>query len=120
MNLVNPDLDQMKVQIWFVDKVADSVLNEIVWDFDRGFVHFPMINYSSNIRDDGFLSALSSDDAFSNDISGPSTHWHTDLMDHIYETYGITGAERNRIWGSLQGEIWEKTEEYWKSFTKDY
>ena len=114
-----PRLDE-SVDFGFIDKVTDSVLNEIVWDFDRGLVYFPMINYSASIRDDDFLSALSSDDAFSNDISGPNTTWHTDLMDHIYEIYAITGAERNRVWGSLQGEIWEKTEEYWDSFTREY
>jgi len=114
-----PRLDE-GIDLGFVDKVADSVLNEIVWDFDRGIVYFPMINYSASIRDDDFLSALASDDAFNSDIGSPNTIWHTDLMDHIYETYGITGGERNRIWGSLQGEIWEKTEEYWNSFTKDY
>jgi len=108
------------IDLGFVDKVADSVLNEIVWDFDRGLVYFPMINYSANIRNDDFLSPLSSDDPFSNDIGSPNTTWHTDLMDHIYKTYAITGAERNRIWGSLQGEIWDKTEEYWNSFTRDY
>tara|TARA_B100001769_G_C22100948_1_gene594311 strand:- start:851 stop:1525 length:675 start_codon:yes stop_codon:yes gene_type:complete len=108
------------VDLGFVDKVVDMVLREIVWDFDRGLVYFPMINYSASIRDDDFLSPLASDDAFNSDIGSPNTIWHTDLMDHIYETYGITGGERNRIWGSLQGEIWEKTEEYWNSFTKDY
>jgi hypothetical protein len=114
-----PRLDE-GIDLGFVDKVVDMVLREIVWDFDRGLVYFPMINYSASIRDDDFLSPLASDDAFNSDIGSPNTIWHTDLMDHIYETYGITGGERNRIWGSLQGEIWEKTEEYWNSFTKDY
>ena len=96
------------------------VLREIVWDFDRGFVYLPMINYSASIRDDDFLSAVVSDDAFTKDISAPNTNWHVNLMNHIENTYGITGSEWNSVWGSLQGEIWEKTEEYWDSFTRGY
>jgi len=114
-----PRLDE-SVDLGFVDKVTDIVLNEIVWDFDRGLVYFPMINYSASIRDDDFLSAVSADDAFTNDISSPNTNWHIDLMKHIEDTYAITGNEFNRVWGSLQGEIWEKTEEYWDSFTRGY
>ena len=114
-----PRLDE-SVDLGFVDKVTDMVLNEIVWDFDRGLVYFPMINYSASIRDDDFLSAVSADDAFTNDISSPNTNWHVDLMKHIEDTYAITGNEFNRVWGSLQGEIWEKTEEYWDSFTRGY
>jgi len=108
------------VDLGFVDKVTDMVLREIVWDFDRGLVYFPMINYSASIRDDDFLSAVVADDAFTNDISRPNTNWHVNLMDHIENTYGISGSEWNRVWGSLQGEIWEKTEEYWDSFTRGY
>ena len=114
-----PRLDE-SVDFGFIDKVTDRVLNEIVWDFDRGLVHFPMINYSSGIRDDGFLSAVVADDAFTKDISAPNTNWHVDLMKHIEDTYAITGSEWNSVWGSLQGEIWEKTEEYWDSFTRGY
>jgi len=114
-----PRLDE-SVDLGFVDKVTDMVLNEIVWDFDRGLVYFPMINYSASIRDDDFLSAVSADDAFTNDISSPNSNWHVDLMKHIEDTYAITGNEFNRVWGSLQGEIWEKTEEYWDSFTRGY
>lgn len=114
-----PRLDE-SVDLGFVDKVTDIVLNEIVWDFDRGLVHFPMINYSAGIRDDDFLSAVAADDAFTNDISSPNTNWHVDLMKHIEDTYAITGSEWNSVWGSLQGEIWEKTEEYWDSFTRNY
>ena len=114
-----PRLDE-SVDLGFVEKVTDIVLNEIVWDFDRGLVYFPMINYSASIRDDDFLSAVAADDAFTNDISSPNTNWHIDLMKHIEDTYAITGNEFNRVWGSLQGEIWEKTEEYWDSFTRGY
>lgn len=108
------------VDLAYIEKVTDRVLKEIVWDFERGIVYFPMINYSVGIRDDDFLSAVAADDAFTKDISSPNTNWHVDLMDHIEDMYGITGSEWNRIWGSLQGEIWEKTEEYWDSFTSGY
>ena len=108
------------VDLGYTDKIVDMVLREIVWDFDRGFVYLPMINYSASIRDDDFLSAVVSDDAFTKDISAPNTNWHVNLMNHIENTYGITGSEWNSVWGSLQGEIWEKTEEYWDSFTRGY
>jgi len=108
------------VDLGYVDKVVDMVLREIVWDFNKGLVYLPMINYSASIRDDDFLSAVVADDAFTKDISAPNTNWHVNLMDHIENTYGITGSEWNRVWGSLQGEIWEKTEEYWDSFTRGY
>ena len=108
------------VDLGYTDKIVDMVLREIVWDFDRGLVYLPMINYSASIRDDDFLSAVVADDAFTKDISAPNTNWHVNLMDHIENTYGITGSEWNSVWGSLQGEIWEKTEEYWDSFTKGY
>ncbi len=108
------------VDLGYTDKIVDMVLREIVWDFDRGLVYLPMINYSASIRDDDFLSAVVSDDAFTKDISAPNTNWHVNLMNHIENTYGITGSEWNSVWGSLQGEIWEKTEEYWDSFTKGY
>ena len=114
-----PRLDE-GIDLVYIEKVTDRVLKEIVWDFDKGIVYFPMINYSAGIRDDDFLSAVAADDAFTNDISSPNTNWHVDLMDHIEDMYGITGSEWNRIWGSLQGEIWEKTEEYWDSFTSGY
>ena len=114
-----PRLDE-SVDLGFVDKVTDIVLKEIVWDFDKGHVYFPMIDYTSHIRDDGFLAAVYSDDAFSLDFSEPNTNWHVDLMNHIEDNYAITGNEFNRVWGSLQGEIWEKTEEYWNSFTRGY
>lgn len=111
------------VDLGFVDKVVDSVLKEIVWDFDRGIVYFPMIDYSGFLSGDGdFLAPLNADDPFSNRFSEmyQNTNWHNDLMNHIEDTYGITGNEWNRVWGSLQGEIWEKTEEYWDSFPKGY
>ena len=114
-----PRLDE-GIDLAYVEKVTDRVLKEIVWDFDKGLVYFPMIDYSASIRDDDFLSAVSADDAFTNDISSPNTNWHVDLMNHIEDMYGISGSEWNRIWGSLQGEIWEKTEEYWDSFTRGY
>ena len=41
-------------------------------------------------------------------------------MKHIEDTYAITGNEFNRVWGSLQGGIWEKTEEYCDSFPEGY
>ena len=113
-----PRLDE-SVDLGFVDKVTDMVLNEIVWDFDRGLVHFPMINYSADIRDDDFLSAVNADDPFSNRFSG-DTRWHIDLMKHIEDIYAITGNEWGRVWGSLQGEIWDKTDKYWDSFTRGY
>ena len=113
-----PRLDE-SVDLGFVDKVTDMVLNEIVWDFDRGLVYLPMINYSASIRDDDFLSAVNADDPFSNRFSG-DTRWHIDLMKHIEDTYGITGNEWGRVWGSLQGEIWDKTDKYWDSFTRGY
>ena len=113
-----PRLDE-GIDLGFVNKVADSVLREIVWDFDRGLVYFPMIDYSADIRDDDFLSAVNADDPFSNRFSG-DTRWHIDLMKHIEDTYGITGNEWGRVWGSLQGEIWDKTDKYWDSFTRGY
>ena len=113
-----PRLDE-SVDLGFVDKVTDMVLNEIVWDFDRGLVHFPMINYTADIRDDDFLSAVNADDPFSNRFSG-DTRWHIDLMKHIEDIYAITGNEWGRVWGSLQGEIWDKTDKYWDSFTRGY
>ena len=113
-----PRLDE-SVDLGFVDKVTDIVLNEIVWDFDRGLVYFPMINYSADIRDDDFLSAVNADDPFSNRFSG-DTRWHIDLMKHIEDIYAITGNEWGRVWGSLQGEIWDKTDKYWDSFTRGY
>ena len=115
-----PRLDE-GIDLGFVDKVVDMVLKEIVWDFDRGLVYFPMIDYSASIRDDNFLVAINADDPFSNRFSERyETTWHNDLMNHIVKTYGITGNEWNRAWGSLQGEIWDKTEEYWNSFTSGY
>ena len=115
-----PRLDE-SVDLGFVDKVTDIVLREIVWDFDRGLVHFPMINYSADIRDDDFLSAVNADDPFSNRfIESGDTRWHIDLMKHIEDTYAITGNEWGRVWGSLQGEIWDKTDKYWDSFTRGY
>lgn len=118
-----PRLDE-GIDLGFVNKVADSVLREIVWDFDRGLVHFPMINYSSGIRDDSFLMGLDNDNP-SMEGSGsymgvPIDSWNTDLMKHIEDTYAISGSEYNIVWGSLQGEIWEKTNEYWDSFTSGY
>ena len=113
-----PRLDE-SVDLGFVDKVTDIVLREIVWDFDRGLVYFPMINYSADIRDDDFLSAVNADDPFSNRFSG-DTRWHIDLMKHIEDIYAITGNEWGRVWGSLQGEIWDKTDKYWDSFTRGY
>ena len=118
-----PRLDE-SVDFGFTDKVTDRVLNEIVWDFDRGLVHFPMINYSSGIRDDSFLMGLDNDNP-SMGLSGsymgvPIDSWTTDLMKHIEDTYAISGSEYNIVWGSLQGEIWEKTNEYWDSFTSGY
>lgn len=114
-----PRLDE-GIDLAYIEKVTDRVLKEIVWDFDRGIVYFPMINYSAGIRDDDFLSAVNADDAFTKDISSPNTNWHVDLMDHIEDTYAISGNEYNIVWGSLQGEIWEKTNEYWDSFTSGY
>jgi len=118
-----PRLDE-SVDFGFIGKVTDRVLNEIVWDFDRGLVHFPMINYSSGIRDDSFLMGLDNDNP-SMEGSGsymgvPIDSWNTDLMKHIEDTYAISGSEYNTVWGSLQGEIWEKTNEYWDSFTSGY
>lgn len=107
------------VDLGYTDKIVDMVLREIVWDFDRGLVYLPMINYSASIRDDDFLSAVNADDPFSNRFSG-DTRWHIDLMKHIEDTYGITGNEWGRVWGSLQGEIWDKTDKYWDSFTRGY
>ena len=115
-----PRLDE-SVDLGFVDKVVDSVLREIVWDFDRGIVYFPMIDYSAFLSGDGdFLAPLNADDPFSNRFSEmyQNTNWHNDLMNHIVNTYGITGNEWNRVWGSLQGEIWEKTEEYWDTYSR--
>lgn len=109
------------VDLGFVDKVVDSVLKEIVWDYDRGIVYFPMIDYSAFISGDGdFLAPLNADDPFSNRFSEmyQNTNWHNDLMEHIEDTYGITGNEWNRVWGSLQGELWEKTEEYWDTYSR--
>ena len=117
-----PRLDE-SVDLGFVDKVVDMVLKEIVWDFDRGIVYFPMIDYSGFISGDGdFLAPLNADDPFSSRFSEmyQNTNWHNDLMNHIEDTYGITGNEWNRVWGSLQGEIWEKTEKYWDSFPEGY
>ena len=117
-----PRLDE-GIDLGFVDKVVDSVLKEIVWDFDRGIVYFPMIDYSGFLRGDGdFLTTIDAKDPFSNRFSEmyQNTNWHNDLMNHIVNTYGITGNEWNRVWGSLQGEIWEKTEEYWDSFPEGY
>ncbi len=116
-----PRLDE-GIDLGFVDKVVDSVLKEIVWDFDRGLVYFPMIDYSAFLNGDGsFLAPLNADDPFSNRFSERyETNWHNDLMNHIVKTYGITGNEWNRVWGSLQGEIWDKTEEYWNSFPSGY
>lgn len=117
-----PRLDE-GIDLGFVDKVVDSVLKEIVWDFDRGIVYFPMIDYSGFLRGDGdFLTTIDAKDPFSNRFSEmyQNTNWHNDLMNHIVNTYGITGNEFNRVWGSLQGEIWEKTEEYWNSFPEGY
>ena len=115
-----PRLDE-GIDLGFVDKVTDMVLNEIVWDFDRGLVHFPMINYTADIRDDDFLSAVNADDPFSNRfIESGDTRWHIDLMKHIEDIYAITGNEWGRVWGSLQGEIWDKTDKYWDSFTRGY
>lgn len=114
-----PRLDE-SVDLGFVDKVVDSVLREIVWDFDRGLVYFPMIDYSGFLSGDGsFLAPLNADDPFSIRFSERyDINWHNDLMDHIVKTYGITGNEWNRVWGSLQGEIWEKTEEYWDTYSR--
>ena len=115
-----PRLDE-GIDLGFVDKVTDMVLNEIVWDFDRGLVYFPMIDYSGFLSGDGdFLAPLNADDPFSNRFSEKyqNTNWHNDLMNHIVKTYGITGNEWNRVWGSLQGEIWEKTEEYWDTYSR--
>ena len=117
-----PRLDE-GIDLGFVDKVVDMVLKEIVWDFDRGIVYFPMIDYSGFISGDGdFLAPLNADDPFSSRFSEmyQNTNWHNDLMNHIEDTYGITGNEWNRVWGSLQGEIWEKTEKYWDSFPEGY
>ena len=112
------------VDFGFIDKVTDRVLREIVWDFDRGLVHFPMINYSSGIRDDSFLMGLDNDNpSMEGDgsyMGVPIDSWNTDLMKHIEDTYAISGSEYNTVWGSLQGEIWQKTNEYWDSFTSGY
>jgi len=67
------------VDLGYVDKVVDMVLREIVWDFNKGLVYLPMINYSASIRDDDFLSAVVADDAFTKDISAPNTNWHVNL-----------------------------------------
>ena len=114
-----PRLDE-SVDLGFVDKVVDMVLKEIVWDFDRGLVYFPMIDYSAFLSGDGdFLAPLNADDPFSNRFSERyEINWHNDLMNHMVKTYGITGNEWNRVWGSLQGEIWEKTEEYWDTYSR--
>ena len=115
-----PRLDE-GVDLGFVDKVADRVLKEIVWDYDRGFVYFPMIDYSANIRDDDFLAPLMSDDPFSIHFRERNeTSWHDDLMKHVEDIYGITGNEWNRVWGSLQGELWDKHVDYWNTFTGGY
>ena len=115
-----PRLDE-GVDLGFVDKVADRVLKEIVWDFDRGFVYFPMIDYSANIRDDDFLAPLMSDDPFSIHFRERNeTSWHDDLMKHVEDIYGITGNEWNRVWGSLQGELWDKHVDWWNTFTSGY
>lgn len=115
-----PRLDE-GVDLGFVDKVADRVLKEIVWDYDRGFVYFPMIDYSANIRDDDFLAPLMSDDPFSIHFRERNeTSWHDDLMKHVEDIYGITGNEWNRVWGSLQGELWDKHVDWWNTFTSGY
>ena len=115
-----PRLDE-GVDLGFVDKVADRVLKEIVWDYDRGLVYFPMIDYSASIRDDDFLAPLMSDDPFSIRFRERNeTSWHDDLMKHVEDIYGITGNEWNRVWGSLQGELWDKHVDYWNTFTGGY
>ena len=115
-----PRLDE-GVDLGFVDKVVDRVLKEIVWDYDRGFVYFPMIDYSANIRDDDFLAPLMSDDPFSIHFRERNeTSWHDDLMKHVEDIYGITGNEWNRVWGSLQGELWDKHVDWWNTFTGGY
>lgn len=115
-----PRLDE-GVDLGFVDKVADRVLKEIVWDFDRGFVYFPMIDYSASIRDDDFLAPLMSDEPFSIHFRERNeTSWHDDLMKHVEDVYGITGNEWGRVWGSLQGELWDKHVDWWNTFTGGY
>ncbi len=118
-----PRLDE-SLDLGYIGKVTDRVLSEIVWDFDRGLVHFPMINYTAGIRDDSFLMGLDNDNP-SMELAGsymgvPIDSWNNDLMKHIEDTYAISGSEYNSVWGSLQGEIWEKTNEYWDSFTSGY
>ena len=40
MTLIKQFALDESVDLGFVDKVVDSVLREIVWDFDRGIVYF--------------------------------------------------------------------------------